>query len=157
MSTVLCPTPAEIPRGYLLADCAVSGGSLSACLTDLLRAAGGRLCLRLAPVYMDFSLPCPEGTGTALTLEALRGLYQGQKCHFSQALCTEYFSYVRREKAHVVLFDTLESLRRKYQTAWACGVPALLVEDPQLRRALEGCEKSTPPRWGAETHIERNQ
>ncbi len=157
MSTVLCPTTAEIPRGCFLADCAVSGGNLAECLAGFLRASGGRLCLRLAPVYMDFALPCPEGTGTALTLEALRGLYQGQKCHFSQALCTEYFSYVRQEQAHVVLFDSLESLRRKAQMARSCGVPALLVEDPQLRRALEDCEKSTPPRWGAKTHIEKNQ
>ncbi len=149
MSMTLCCTPGEIPPGYFLADCAVSGGTLSDCLERFLRAAQGKLCLRLAPVYMDFPLPCLCGTGISLTADALSELYRGQSCHFSPALCTEYFSYIQDGQAHVVLFDSLRSLRRKYQTALSRGVPAILVEDPNLRRALASQEKSTPQMWGA--------
>lgn len=136
MSTTVCAAAQEIPPGYFLADCAVSGG----CLRDFLRAAmdacGGRLCLRLAPVYMDFPLPCPSGRGQALTARELKARYGGEPCHVSRSLCTEYFTQLREGQAHVVLFDTLQSLREKYRAAAECDVPLVLVEDPALRRQL---------------------
>ena len=97
---------------------------------------GGKLCLRLEPVYMVFQLPCPDGKGQALTLDALRQRYDGQTCHFSEALCTEYFTELRDSRLHAVLFDSPDSLRRKLRTAEDLGVPLVLVEDPKLLKLL---------------------
>lgn len=136
MSMTVCTSIREIPSGFFLADCAVSGGDLRKYLRDILKAADGRLCLRLEPVYMDFPLPCPSGEGTALTAEALSDLHKDHPCFFSEFLCTEYFIFLRDGQAHVVLFDSLRSLREKYCAAKACGIPMVLIEDPVLRRKL---------------------
>lgn len=138
---LLCSRVEEIPTGYFLTDCAVSGGRLKDFLQAALDAAQGRLCVRLEPVFMDFPLPCPSGTGRRLTLTQLRALYTGQPCHGSPALGGEYFTLVRDGQAHGVLFDTQESLVEKYRLLRRLSVPLVLVEDPALRALLE---KSTP-------------
>ena len=136
MSTTVCSSFQEIPSGYFFADCAISGGNLQNYLRDVLSAADGRLCIRLQPVYTDFPLPCPSGIGTPLTIDELKALYTGAPCFFSEALCTEYFTYLKNGQAHVVLFDSIRSLREKYRTAVACGIPMILIEDPNLREKL---------------------
>lgn len=142
MSTTVCSSIREIPPGYFLADCATSGGTLQVFLRKALEASGGKLCLRIAPVYMDFPLPCPSGTGRVLSLSELQTLHQGQPCYFSRALCTEYFTLLQDGQAHAVLFDSLRSLRAKYDAAVSCGIPLVLLEDAALRRKIT--EKSTP-------------
>ena len=124
--------------GSYLCDCAVSGGSLSAYLRAANTAAGGRLCVVLSPVYMDFALPCPTGIGTALTPEALKKLRGNAPCYFSETLCTEYFTYLADETAHVVLYDSTESLRKKAQAIEAAGISMVLIPDPALRKNLFG-------------------
>lgn len=145
MSTTVCASLAEVPQGYFTADCAVSGGSLRAGILALLHAAGGRLCLHLAPVYMDFSLPCPGGTGAPLSPEELASLRGELPCHYAEALCMEYFTLVREEKAHVVLFDSHRSLLDKYRLAEELGVPYVLAEGQSLREMI----KSAPRDRGA--------
>ena len=136
MSMIVCSSLQEIPAGYFLADCAISGGDLQNYLRSVLAAAGGKLCIRLQPVYMDFPLPCPSGTGTPLTVQELTALHRDAPCYFSEPLCTEYFTYLQHGQVHVVLFDSMDSLRRKYQTLCSCGVPMVLIEDPLLRKQL---------------------
>ena len=136
MSMTVCSSPREIPVGEYLADCAISGGTLREYLQSILAAAGGKLCVRLQPVYMDFPLPCPSGVGTPLTPRELNELHQNAPCFFSESLCTEYFTYVESGQIHAVLYDSLDSLRKKYQCLQACGIPMVLIEDSQLRAKL---------------------
>lgn len=138
MSMTVFAREAEVPAGTYLCDCAVSGGSLSAYLRSAHAAAGGRLCVVLSPVYMDFPLPCPTGVGTALTPEALKRLRGNAPCYFSEPLCTEYFTYLSEGTAHVVLFDSMESLRKKARAIEAAGISMVLVPDPSLRKTLFG-------------------
>lgn len=138
MSITVYTRESEVPAGVYLADCAVSGGSLSAYLRSALRSAGEKLCVVLCPVYMDFPLPCPTGVGTPLSAEALKTLRGNAPCYFSQSLCTEYFTYLRDGKAHVVLFDSMKSLQAKLRAAEDAGIPMVLVPDPDLRKKLFG-------------------
>lgn len=138
MSITVYAREEEVPQGVFLADCAVSGGSLSAYLHDALRASGEKLCIVLAPVYMDFPLPCPSGVGTALNADALNRLRGDAPCYFSDALCTEYFTYLRDETAHAVLFDTMKSLRAKKQAIEDAGIQMVVVPDGNLRAQLFG-------------------
>ena len=139
MSIILCSTTAELPGDHWVADCAVSGGTLSEGLRALLRAAEGRLCVRIAPVYWDFPLPCPDGAGERLTAPQLQALRENAPCHVSEALCVEYFTCLRQNQAHVVLYDTEETLKRKLKIADQCGVPYALVEDDTLMHKLREC------------------
>lgn len=136
MSMTVCSSIRQVPAGWYLADCAVSGGSLRAYLQSLMGASGGRLCVVLGAVYMDFPLPCPGGVGETLTLEQLRERQRGAPCFFSPSLCAEYCTYVQGDQVHVLLYDSPDSLRAKYQTAEECGVPMVVIEDPGIRALL---------------------
>ena len=137
MSMIVCSSPEEVPAGWYLWDCALSGGDLRECLQSLMSASGGHLCVRLAAVFMDFSLPCPAGQGETLTLEQLRARQNGAPCYFSPGLCAEYCTFLQGQTAHVLLYDSPDSLRAKFRTAEACGVPMALIEDPGIRRMLD--------------------
>lgn len=138
MSMTVFSREEEVPAGSYLCDCAVSGGSLSAYLRSANAAAKGKLCVVLSPVYMDFPLPCPTGIGTALTPETLKKLRGDAPCYFSKTLCTEYFTYLSEDTAHVVLFDSMESLRKKAQVIENTGISMVLVPEPSLRKTLFG-------------------
>ena len=126
----------EIPGGSYLADCAVSGGTLRQTIQRMLRAAGGKLCLRLQPIYMDFPLPCPSGIGQEISQETLTAIRRDTPCFFSEELCMEYAAALREDQLHVLLYDTPETLQRKFRLAEELEVPYLLVEDPALRQTL---------------------
>lgn len=136
MSITVYARETQLPDGCFLADCAVSGGRLRDYLVSALAAAEGRLCVRIAPVFMDFTLPCLSGIGQTLTLEALKSLRGNTPCHFSEALCTQYFTYLQDDCAHVAFFDSVDTLRQKLQIAEAVGVSMALIEDPALRQQL---------------------
>lgn len=128
MSITVLHTVGKLPEGYFLINCAVSGGTLADFLKKALRAAQGRLCVRIEPVYMEFSLPCPGGVGTVLTGKQAQSLSQGRKKCYSTALGTEYFCYLLNGQLRAVLMDTPETLERKLQIADAAGVPYALME-----------------------------
>lgn len=137
MSITVYAREEEVPAGVYLSDCAVSGGSLPAYLDAVRTAAEGRLCVVLSPVYMDFPLPCPTGVGTILSAQQLRQLRGNAPCYFSKALCTEYFTYLKDGQAHVVLFDSPNSLRAKLQAIQAAGISMVLIPDANLRKTLQ--------------------
>lgn len=126
MSIRLCQTEQEIPPGYRLADCAVSGGTLEAFLRAALRLTEGKLCLRLVPQRVVFPIPCPQGRGKDLPQEALEALRAAHPWHYSPALLTNYLSFSQQGQLHILLFDTGDTLARKQQLAQALGVPLLL-------------------------------
>lgn len=138
MSITVYAREEEVPQGVFLADCAVSGGSLSAYLQSAQQASGEKLCVVLTPVYMDFPLPCPSGVGKWLSSEELKQLRGNAICYFSDTLCTEYFTYLRDGTAHVVLFDSLKSLQAKKQAIEDAGISMVTVPDANLRSQLFG-------------------
>ncbi len=127
----------QLPPGTYLGDCAVSGGTLAGYLRQALGLYGKNLCIRIAPVYMDFPLPCPGGVGRTLTAAELKSLRREEPCFFSPALGTEYFTCFRQSQAHAVLFDSMSSLQKKLALCRELGVHMVLIEDPELRRQLD--------------------
>ena len=128
----------RLPPGTYLGDCAVSGGTLAHYLRQALALYGKNLCIRIAPVYMDFPQPCPGGSGRPLTEPELEALRREEPCFYSPALGTEYFTCLRQGQAHAVLFDSLDSLKKKLDLCREVGVSMVLIEDPELRRRLGG-------------------
>ena len=126
----------EIPPDYDLADCAVSGGSLKAYIQALSRITHGKMCLVIRRENRDFPLPARDGMGRSLSQQELETLKEGRTCRFSPVLCAEYFTYLDRDTAHVVLFDTERSIREKLRTAEEWGKGLVMVEDPALRNLL---------------------
>lgn len=120
------------PHGRTYYLCAVSGGTLE----DYIKGLSGTFCLRISPSHMDFPLPCPEGTGRSLSQSELKALYQNQPTHYSPELCMEYFTYMEGDHLHLVLFDTLRSLREKYRLAKRLKVKSICIPDPKLRQQL---------------------
>ncbi|MBQ9269303.1 MAG: hypothetical protein IJ206_07280 [Oscillospiraceae bacterium] len=162
----VCSSIREVPEGFFLADCAVSGGTMTDYIRYLMDASGGKLCVVLESVYMDFQLPCPGGRGDPVSPEELGKLRQDLPCYYSEDLCTNYFTFCRDREPHAVLFDSLQSLRKKYAALEQGGVPMVLIEDPELRQNIPPGAvpdyiqeiKSTPPYGGVpKTHNERNQ
>jgi hypothetical protein len=122
----------ELPAGTYLTDCAVSGGTLKGFLREALQAAQGQLCVRIFSASLDFLLPCFSGIGT--TPAAIPSCTM----HFSEALCTEYGTYVSQGQLHAVLRDRYETLQKKLLLAESLHIPMALIEDPELRKALTG-------------------
>ena len=137
MSMRVCTALENIPEGWFLADCAVSGGTLEAYIGQLLQIVAGKLCVRLQPVFMDFELPCGSGTGIVLGESDLRRMYNGQSTYFSASLCTNYFTCISGDFAHVILFDTAQSLKEKYILLERRGVPMVFMEDKSLLDTLQ--------------------
>lgn len=129
MSITVLRSAAQLPPGTYLAPCAVSGGTLTAFLKSAMELAQGRLCVRIAPVYMALTLPCPTGQGAALTKARALELIQDRPRIFSPALCTNYTVFFQDGDLCAILMDTAETLRKKLQLAEAAGIPYALAED----------------------------
>ena len=134
MSTTVCQ--GKCPRDHRMVSCAVSGGTLEAFIRRSLKEAGGKLCLRLSPQYVDFPLPCSGGKGRGLSPKELQQLYRGQTVHYSEAFKMEYFTYLEQGILHAVLFDSERSLRDKLQLARNLQVPMVYIPEPFLRKTL---------------------
>lgn len=118
----------ELPSGCYLTDCAVSGGRLEDFLSAALSAAHGRLCVRICPVYMEFPLPCFNGTGRVLSRQEALSRPGSDRLHISGDLCTGYFTYWEHNRLRLVLFDTQETLEKKLRCCQAAKVPYVLLE-----------------------------
>ena len=125
----------ELPSGCYLTDCAVSGGSLEKFLSSACCAAQGRLCVRIAPVYMDFPLPCFSGAGRELSRQEAQSLPGFRQLRCSDALCTGYFTYLRDGILHLVLYDTQETLERKLSCCRLVGIPYVLSPEEGKMKA----------------------
>lgn len=126
----------ELPPGFYLTDCAVSGGTLESFLRSALELSGGRLCVRIRPYSMDFPLPCPSGIGTVLPEELLHRVREAYPCHFSPALGTNYLTYLDSGVLHAVLFDNERSLGYKLTLCEKLGIPSAFIPDQKLRVLL---------------------
>lgn len=138
MSITVFSSPDQLPPGTYLADCAVSGGTLADFLKKALEFSHKRLCVRMEMVFMDFTLPCPTGMGTPLTEAQAASLLKSRTPYFSQALHTNYVTFLEGQSLHAVLADSSETLRRKLKLAESLGVPYALAESEQVYHLLGG-------------------
>ena len=115
---------------------AISGGSFEQYLRESAGRMGGpgRIALDAQRLRMDFRLPARTGTGDLLTQDQLRKLLEQESpsVFFSRDLCARYFTYLREDEAHFVLFDDADTLRQKLRTASALGVPAAFFLWPEV-------------------------
>ena len=116
---------------------ALSGGSLQQRLSQAVaQHSPSRLALDGQRLAMDFSLPCPDGCGTPLTVAQLRQRMAGRSVFFSDALCARYFTYRAGEETHFVLFDDADTLRRKTEIAAALGIDTTFFMLPEVSDIL---------------------
>lgn len=126
-----------VPDARVVVSTALSGGTLRQRLRDACRRFGARrLALDLACVRMDFSLPAPYGTGTALTPQQLTELRGRRTVFFSPELCARYFTYEQSGMTHFVLFDDADTLHRKIALGTELGIPAGFLALPEAMEAL---------------------
>lgn len=134
-----CPIIFPAEGAVLLVGTAVSGGSLRTLLEGAVNRCGpGRLALDLERVQMDFPLPCPTGCGTPLThgeLLSLRTRYPAS-VYYSRELMAKYFTYTAEGGTHFVLFDDVETLRRKVRLAQELGIQKAFLMYPEVADLL---------------------
>ena len=115
---------------------ALSGGSLAKRLEEAVQRYGAhRVALGIQRSAEDFTLPAPNGSGTALTREELARRIQarGPAIFFSDELCAHYFTYMSRQSgAHFVLFDNAASIRKKIQLARQFALCACILAWPEV-------------------------
>ena len=126
-----------VPDARVVVSTALSGGTLRQRLRDACRRfEARRLALDLACVRMDFSLPAPYGTGTALTPQQLTELRGRRTVFFSPELCARYFTYEQSGMTHFVLFDDADTLHHKIALGTELGIPAGFLALPEAMEAL---------------------
>ena len=126
----------QIPEGYSLAECAVSGGDLRRYIQELLKITQGQLCLSIRFHRTDFLLPDKTGIGTKLEEQDLNRILEGKKSRYSPCLVTNYITYPEGDAVHAVLFDTEKSILEKYALAESCGVNLFLAEEQSVQKLL---------------------
>ena len=119
---------------YALLDSFVSGGTFREYLEESMAKFQGRICLYLYPQAYRFSLPCPDGRGEAIDLQAGDGL------RYSEALCCLWRVTLFPEVC-MELSDCERSLREKYRLAEMLGVPLLVAEPKTLDIVKAPCEQ----------------
>lgn len=127
-------------RARIFFSSALSGGSLRRRMEETIAQYGAnRLVLCLRRSAEDFFLPAPNGSGRPLTQQELHSQMERLEpsVFFSQELCTHYFTYMSRDSgAHIVLFDTGESLKKKRELAEELGIRRFFLLYPELADLL---------------------
>lgn len=133
-------------HAVILVCTALSGGSLYQRLSQAVsQYSPARLALDGQRLAMDFPLPCPNGSGTPLSIPSLRKLMAGRAVFFSEELCARYFTYRSGSSTHFVLFDDADTLRRKEELAASLGIDTIFFMLPEVSDLLDElfptCEK----------------
>lgn len=112
----------------------LSGGSLAARLQEAFDRWGHRIALAIECTPWVFQLPCPSGQGTPLERGPLQQLITdyNPRLWFSEALCTQYFTYLRKEQLHLALFDNGASIRKKLELAARRGLSGVILSWDEL-------------------------
>ena len=138
------------PQAKVFISSALSGGSLSTRLKEVQERFGrDRIVLALERVREDFSLPSPTGSGTPLSGSDLDALLQRfhPSIFFSRELCARYFTYLTQEGgAHFVLFDDVDTLLQKIETARQANIHTFLLPWEEIASCPErfGLNRTRP-------------
>ena len=127
----------EVERAGVLICTAVSGGTLCQHLEEAKARFGNRIALDLQRLRMDFSLPCPGGEGCALDRDTLCAFLEEKPAvFFSEDLCAKYFTRPCGCELRFVLYDDVETLRKKLRLAGSMGIAAAFLMYPEVEEIL---------------------
>lgn len=129
----------QVERAFLVAETALSGGSLEEYLGGLLRQYPGRVAATLRPISADYRLPAESSEGAALPRAQRMALQQkyGAQSFFSRDLCAKYFTYMDEQgDGHFVLFDDDATLEAKLGRLETLGVSPVFALYPDVRALL---------------------
>lgn len=120
---------ASAASAQILVSSQLSGGRLSAQLQEAAARWGNRIALAVECTAWSFQLPCPSGRGSPLEEDQLHQLMadHASRFWFSEALCTQYFTYLRENRLHLVLFDNAASIRKKLALAARQGLSSAIL------------------------------
>ncbi len=128
---------AATSRSTILLCTALSGGTIEERMQGSVAQYGAhRLALDLQRLAMEFPLPCPSGSGTPLSIEALRQHMAGHPVYFSSELCTRYFTRTQNGTTTFTLFDDGDTMKRKLSLAQNLGIEEALVMLPESEDLL---------------------
>ena len=114
-------------KARIILPSAISGGSFSGMLEHTLdKIPANRLCLEIVRTRHDFPMPTPDPEGTLLSAARFEELRNAAgESYFSPDLCAHYFTYMHPDgKPHLVLYEDIESARRKMAMAREAGLYA---------------------------------
>lgn len=123
------PFAPAVPAASVFLSSQLSGGTLRGRLQEALAQYGDRITLAMECTPWDFSLPCSDGQGTALSLPAMRELFTQHRCRawFSSDFYCQYFTYQQEEQLHLVLYDNAASVQAKLELAAEMGLSGVLL------------------------------
>lgn len=128
-----------VEHALLVAETAISGGSLDGYFEELQRQYPGRIAATLRPVSADFRLPAQDSEGRPLTEKERRALQHtcGAQAFFSRELCAKYFTYMdERQNGHFVLYDDCSTLEAKLRRLDTLGVKHIFALYPDVAALL---------------------
>jgi hypothetical protein len=122
-------------QAIILVETAISSGSLQRNLHGAVtKYQAERVALDIERIRLDITLPSTDGQGQPLSAAELKSLMvrYGARSFFSPELCAWYFNYRVEGKLHFVLYDDLESIRRKITLASRFGISRAILYYPEV-------------------------
>lgn len=129
----------QVPQASVLICTALSGGNLHQRLEEGIRQFGReRVVLDLQRLRMSFPLPCPSGEGEPLSRERLAEMLaeKRQSVFYSGDLCAKYFTFIDNENSRFVVYDDVDTLRRKMQLGQELGIGTGFIMYPETEDLL---------------------
>lgn len=124
----------QVPQASVLICTALSGGNLRRRLEEAIRRFGtGRIALDLQRLRMCFPIPCPSGEGEPLSGERLAEMLERKQrsVFYSGDLCAKYFTDTEVGESRFVLFDDVDTLRRKLRLGQELGINTAFLMYPE--------------------------
>lgn len=115
----------KLPNAFVLTETALFSGTLKARLEDAVGRFGReRVVADVERLRMEFSPPASDERGRILTGAELSALFSRRTSgpHYSPDLAAWYFNYRDGEQTRFVLYDDLQSLRRKTALISSLGI-----------------------------------
>ncbi|MGM9520894.1 MAG: hypothetical protein ACI3VB_00260 [Oscillospiraceae bacterium] len=101
------------------------------------RYGAGRIALELERVYTDFALPARTGLGSILSQKHFNNVSPASAVYYSGELCAHYLSYMKDGRAHLVLWDEVDSLIAKCAAAQELGIHEAFLYYPHVQDILD--------------------
>lgn len=123
----------------LVAQSALSGGSLEEYILGLDKKYNDRIAVSIRPICTDFVLPSQNSEGTPISKEERQQKMKryNSGAYFSRELCAKYFTYMdENEQGHFVLFDDLDTISAKIQRLNNLPVKKIFALYPDIEKLL---------------------
>lgn len=128
-----------VEHALLVAETAISGGSLDDYFESLQDQYPGRIAATIRPVSTDFALPAQNSEGSPLSEDERHAVQRtcGAQSFFSRELCAKYFTYMdTAQTGHFVLYDDASTIEAKLSRMQAHGVSHIFALYPDVAALL---------------------